>query len=126
MTSIPASEARKATVKLPWPHKHLSPNARVHWSKKAKEARRARHDAAACALEAGIRHIEAGRLLVKLIFCPPDRRHRDLDNMLASAKSLMDGIADVTGVDDSRWAISLYRDDPVKGGAIRVEVEALA
>jgi crossover junction endodeoxyribonuclease RusA len=43
--------------------------------------------------------------------------------MLAATKAGLDGIADVIGVDDHRWAISLRRGDPVKGGAVVVEIE---
>ena len=33
----------------------------------------------------------------------PDRRHRDLDNLLAASKPIIDGMAQALGVDDSRF-----------------------
>lgn len=125
MVATTQGPTTKVTVNLPWPHKDLSPNARGHWAKKAKAKKKARHDAAACALEAGVRHISGNSLLVKVVFCPPDNRHRDLDNMLASLKAGLDGIADVVGIDDRFWALSMYRSDAVKGGVARVEIQPL-
>ncbi|MDC0657068.1 hypothetical protein N6L27_03565 [Leisingera sp. SS27] len=59
---------------------------------------------------------------VAIRFCPPDERRRDLDNMLASLKSGLDGVADATGQDDSEWSLSLERGEPEKGGAVYVEI----
>lgn len=56
-------------------------------------------------------------------FLPPDRRRRDMDNLLASCKGLLDGIADALGVDDSRFAITLaLTSEPVKFGGVRVTI----
>lgn len=108
------------TITLPWPPRALSPNGRSHWRAKAKAAKQARRDACILTLVAGARALPWQSMQVELIFCPPDRRARDLDNMLASAKSLLDGVADATGVDDSRWSLTLTRGQPTKGGAIIV------
>ena len=43
--------------------------------------------------------------------------------MLASLKSSFDGIADVIGVDDSKWDIAIQRAEPVRGGNVRIEIE---
>lgn len=110
--------AQHITVELPWPIRALSPNGRSHWRVRAKAAKQARRDACILCQAAGIRALSWQSMQVELIFCPPDRRPRDLDNMLASAKSLLDGVADATGVDDSRWGLSLTRGQPTKGGAI--------
>lgn len=115
-------------VVLPWPPRGLSPNARQHWAAlaKAKKAFRSR-----CALEArlqGVPRIANGaqaHALIALTFRPPDRRARDLDNVLASLKSGLDGLVDVLGVDDARWALSIQWGAPVKGGAVRVGVEVM-
>lgn len=106
------------SVELPWPPSSLSPNARGHWSVKAKAAAKARRDAAIACKAAGVRKLPWDAMQVELIFCPPDSRRRDTDNMLASAKSLLDGVADATGVDDSLWKLILTRGQPTKGGAI--------
>lgn len=60
---------------------------------------------------------------VSITFCPPDRRRRDLDNMLAACKPLLDGIADATGVDDHLWSLTIRRGDPVNGGEVRIHLE---
>jgi Holliday junction resolvase RusA-like endonuclease len=57
-------------------------------------------------------------------FHPPDRRRRDLDNLLASCKPMIDGIADTIGRDDSTWQIELRKAEIRKGGAVRIELEA--
>lgn len=62
-------------------------------------------------------------LKVTAVFFPPDNRRRDVDGMLSSIKSYLDGISDVIGVDDSKWQIALRREEPRKGGLVRVELE---
>lgn len=47
------------------------------------------------------------------------RRAYDLDNALARMKAGLDGLADVLGVDDSRWSLSIARADAV-GGYVQV------
>ena len=106
-------------VILPWPPKELSPNARQHWAKlaRAKKAYRL-----ACAWQAkaqGAGRIEADKLHLSLTFYPPTRRAYDLDNALARMKAGLDGLADVLGVDDSRWSLSVARADSV-GGYVQV------
>lgn len=98
-------------IVLPWPPRALSPNARVHWSKKHRAAKTQKRDAALLAQAAGYGRIdwpEAGRLCVWVTGYPADRRRRDADNMLASIKHALDGIADVMGVDDSRFVPKPY------------------
>jgi crossover junction endodeoxyribonuclease RusA len=52
---------------------------------------------------------------------PPNRRAHDLDNCLARMKSGLDGLADVLGVDDKHWTLTISKADTV-GGMVRVEV----
>jgi crossover junction endodeoxyribonuclease RusA len=110
-------------LSLPWPPSTLSPNARPkHWSILARAKRRYR---AACALSAqaqGARRMVADSISVRLQFAPPDKRHRDWDNMVASVKAGLDGLVDVLGVDDSRWRVSFEVGAPQRGGAVKVEV----
>jgi crossover junction endodeoxyribonuclease RusA len=110
-------------VLLPWPPSALSPNARHgHWASLAR-ARRAYR--AACAWQAkaqGVGSLPAdARPLVSITFVPPDRRARDRDNMLASIKAGLDGLADVLRCDDSRWRLRIEV-APEVGGFVRVEV----
>lgn len=63
---------------------------------------------------------EEGGIALRFDFHPPDKRRRDLDNMLASIKAGVDGIADALGVDDQRFGFWLSREAPIKGGKIVV------
>lgn len=112
-------------VILPWPPSALSPNTRhAHWSGLAKAKRAYR---AACHVEAMAAGWRKGvfaaddRLHVRLTFVPPDRRRRDLDNLIAAMKSGLDGLADALGVDDNRWTLTCAVDGSI-GGMVRVEV----
>lgn len=116
------------SISLPWPPREMHPNSRVHWSKRAKAAKQCRLTAGWCAKQAGIRYGDPdipATLRVTAVFSPPDNRRRDLDGMLSSAKAFLDGIADVIGIDDSKWEIALRREAPVKGGSVRIELEAV-
>lgn len=113
------------TITLPWPPRELSPNARhAHWSQLSRAKARYR---AACALSAkrqGAARIDPGLMLVSLEFAPPDRRARDLDNLIASMKSGLDGLADVLEVDDRLWQLSARINRDSYGiGLVRVTVE---
>lgn len=111
-------------IELPWPNKGLSPNARLHWAAKSRLAKKAKADAYALALAAArSQPVEpAGYVKVAIEFCPPDRRGRDLDNMLSSLKWALDGIAQALGVNDKRFAISMHVAEPCKGGKVVVHV----
>ena len=109
-------------VTLPWPPSALSPNTRGHWSKLAKAKKQYREACAWTAKAHGLGKIEAEKVHVTLEFYPPDKRHRDLDNMLASAKALIDGLADVIGVDDSKWSLTIKKAETI-GGMVKVSIE---
>jgi len=114
----------RATIKLPWPNRVLHPNERKHWAVKAKAAKKARQDGAAAAQIAGVRHIEADGLIVRVTAFPPNKHARDDDGIMTNLKSYFDGIADVVGIDDSKWRMGeMERGEPVKHGAVHVEVE---
>ncbi|MCC6851038.1 MAG: endonuclease [Rubrivivax sp.] len=111
------------TITLPWPPRSLSPNSRHgHWATLARAKRSYR---AACARSArlqGVGATHAEQIALSLVFVPPDRRARDLDNCIASMKSGLDGLADVICVDDSRWTLTAMLDREQIGGFVRVEV----
>jgi crossover junction endodeoxyribonuclease RusA len=111
-------------IDLPFPPRDVHPNARVHWSRKARATKAVRE--AAQWLSCSYGPIEADSLNVTLTFYPPDNRRRDLDGMLSASKALIDGVADSLEVDDSKWAITLRRGDVVKGGNVRFEIEVPA
>lgn len=114
----PTEDHIHAAIPLPWPRPGLSPNARAHWAERAKLVRGARDLAWCLALASGARNLGWPAALVRIEFRPPDRRRRDLDNMLAAIKPYLDGIADATGIDDSRWALTIERGEPVEHGAV--------
>lgn len=113
------------SVDLPWPSRMLHPNARVHWARKAKATKAAKLAAGIAARKAQIPRIDAEALKVTAIFSPPDNRARDIDGMLSSIKAYLDGISAVVGIDDSKFNIELCRGLPVKGGNVRLILEAL-
>lgn len=128
MTSLTRQEARAAVrVVLDWPHKHLSPNARVNWRAKHRAVSSARHKAGWATVDAVPRGMFAGCEIVRVrtTFLPPDRRQRDEDNLRASCKAIYDGIADGIGVDDKHFRHApVAIGEPVKGGLVIVELSA--
>lgn len=107
-------------IRLPWPPAKLSPNNRTS-HRYATDSRNAYKTAAFyAAKEAGAKVPEGAHLAIQ--FYPPDKRKRDLDNMLASIKSGLDGIAMAAGVDDYGWSLSIQRGPKVEGGAVLVHV----
>ncbi len=94
---------------LPWPPKELSPNARQHWSALSRAKKAYRAACAWTAKEQGAGPITAERLHLTITFVPPNRRAHDLDNCLARMKSGLDGLADVLGVDDKHWTLTMQQ-----------------
>lgn len=111
-------------ITLPWPPKQLSPNARTHWANKARITKKYRAD---CYLltKAGSLTMPAERAVLWLTFCPPDRRRRDDDNLIAAFKAGRDGLAEALGIDDSALSLLVQIGEPTKGGAVRVALIAL-
>lgn len=116
----------RLTINLPWPHRGLHPNARLHWAVKARHTKKARADAAWLAKAAGASNLKAGTLDVTATFLPPDARRRDTDGMFSSIKAYLDGLADATGIDDSHFNLSIRRGDIVRNGLVRLEIEPRA
>jgi crossover junction endodeoxyribonuclease RusA len=95
----------------------LNPNARPHWRAKAACAKVYRTQAWYLTKAA---HIESNALTVGIVFRPPDKRRRDLDNCLASFKAALDGIADALGVNDNQFKLTVQMGQPIKGGIVEV------
>jgi crossover junction endodeoxyribonuclease RusA len=93
---------------------------------KARKAKSAKLSAWSLAYEAGVRRQDKTPRTLTFTFHPPSRRRTDLDNVIASCKSLIDGISCALGVDDSQLAMRFPErlSEPVKGGCIVVEVTA--
>jgi len=82
-----------------------------------------RRDCGLIAKLSGLGKINADALDVKVTFFPPDKRRRDLDNMLASLKSGLDGVSDVVGIDDSKWTLSVSKAATIeRNGMVKLEL----
>lgn len=118
-------------IELPWPDRALSPNARLHPLAKARAFKAAK--ARAYVLTKGALHgdmpklRDGSRMNLRLVVYPASRRRRDEDNLLASCKALLDGIAAAIGIDDSLFH---FREqdwrEPTKPGRLSVILDWVA
>lgn len=65
---------------------------------------------------------DTGEIMLTVSFNPPDKRRRDLDGMFSNVKAGLDGIADVLAADDYRFAFTIRRAEPIKGGAVTIQI----
>ena len=108
---------------LPWPPKELSPNARVHWSKRAKFAKLYRQTCMVITRGTGEKVDWEGDIHLFIDFYPPDRRRYDDDNLSSRLNAGRDGIADALGVDDRRFRAHPYLQEEVRpGGQVVVKL----
>ena len=120
-----------AHVLLPWPPKPLWQNRRCHWSQKALAVAQARKGALYASIEAGLRHMPTGdgwTHHLSFDFCPPDRRKRDLQNLPATQKAYIDGIADALGIDDGNFKVKWpeeFGTVSYNGGSVLVVIRAV-
>lgn len=117
-------------VTLPFPAPALMPNraSGKHWT----ATRDAKNDATMTAYTLTYRAVQqhtgkwfplTGLVPLKLTFAMPDKRGRDLDNLLAASKHAIDGIATALTINDKQFSpITIVRGEVVKGGAVLVEV----
>ena len=127
--TLGAQKLSTFSFEVPWPAKELSPNFRGHWSLVAKVKKAYRTKCRSLGLANGLGTVakDTQKVKVHLDFFPPDRRARDWDNLLASMKSGLDGLADAMGVDDSKWRPTFdVSDDPVKDGVVLVSFEVVS
>lgn len=108
---------------FPYPPKELNPNSRLHWAKLAAAKKTYRQVCWAIAKESGIKPID-GPIAVHLTFYPPDKRHRDQDNMIASMKAGLDGLADAMQINDRKFKISFDVSDDV-GSTVKIQITKL-
>lgn len=110
------------TIYLPWPptlnNYYRNNQGRTHISPKGRAYRRAVVEAAA---EQAVKPV-AGRLAVHIEAFPPDRRVRDLDNLL---KATLDALAKagVYGDDGMIDRLLIERLGTEPGGLLRVTIE---
>lgn len=114
-------KCERKEIILPWPPSILSPNSRAHWRPKAAAAKAYRKECWYMARDSGGVIDWEGPAHLWLTFYPPDRRHRDDDNMVAAFKSGRDGLADAFGIDDKRFKTHPFVSDQI-GGMIKVVI----
>lgn len=109
-------------IELPWPPKEVSPNQRLHWTKVA-EAKRVYRTACHLITRPKCKTRLAGRHHITLTFFPPnDWRQRDLDNLLASMKAGLDGVADALGINDREFDPVTISMAETKGPHVRLTI----
>jgi len=112
-------------IELPYPDKELSPNARCHWSVKARVAKQAKADAYLATLAVWGHKTYSGAYPIRyrILAYPPSHRRRDDDNLIASTKNVRDSIASVMGVDDSLFHCDgVAWQESVKNGKIIIDI----
>lgn len=115
----------KFQVTLPFPKKELSPNARLHFMALAKEKRKYREACFWTAKTAGhVKFPGDENLKLTMTFYPPNRRKRDRDNLIASMKSGLDGVADALQVNDCRFDPLVVSMSNETRNCVVVEIEA--
>ena len=131
------TEGVEMIVTLPFPDARLNPNRANgrHWAGTANIKKIARNEAAWLTKQAmrewafdsaALRAMQAGGSIPLMVtFSQPDRRYRDRDNLLASIKSSLDGVAGALGVNDSQFdPVTIRREYGTKPGATIIKVGA--
>lgn len=113
-------------IELPFPNARLNPNRANGRAWQARNgAKREAHETAYFLAQQAIAVTNHAPYMTRLEleFCPPDARRRDLDNLLASMKPSIDGIAAALGIDDVIFrSIVLRRGDVCGGGKVIVRI----
>jgi len=115
-------------IVLPWPDSRLMPNRKNgrHWGATAEAKVRSRTDGLYQAMYAlkGNQFKPGDRIPTRITFVAPNKRKRDLDNLLGAMKHALDGIAMYLEVDDSRFRPLILDDglDKEKKGFVLVEL----
>lgn len=117
----------RLTIILPWPDMSLMPNRKngKHWGSTQAAKVRARQDGYLAAKAVCTNAVNLpDRIPLSIDFIAPDRRARDIDNMLACIKPQIDGIAQALGIDDKRFRPITINDglDAQKRGFVKVEI----
>lgn len=107
---------------LPWPDPILNPNKHVHWTKKHRAKVDGRETAFYIALEKGVKLDPEKKYRVDMVYCPPDHRKRDFDNLGRAMKSAMDGMCRGLGIDDSQLRPLPDWGPVVEGGKVEITI----
>ena len=115
----------KTVLVLPFPDPVLMPNESQgkHWAVTRPARNKAKSAAFYLTTQAGWQGRDVSGCL-KITFYCPDRRKRDLDNLVHAMKPALDGVAQAIGMDDSNFkpqlSDSLVADSKAEA---RVELE---
>ena len=109
-------------IELPFPNGKLSPNRAkgVHWVA-THHLKKYEFSNAYTLTKQAMNCETMNGVGLTITYHEPDRRNRDLDNMLAASKSAIDGMASALGVNDKNFnPITIIRGEVVKGGLMVV------
>ena len=113
------------TLSLSWPVES-SLNSRIHWAKRAEINSANVLEGMTSARQAYNDRLPPGQYSATLTFYPPDKRKRDLDNMLARMKKHLDGACFSWAMDDSAIRrITLEWGAVEKPGRVVVTIERM-
>lgn len=113
------------TLIIPFPDASLFPNRANgrHWSTRqnAKQAARTYANFKSLGCSIGDTCIDHS---VRIIVAPPDKRHRDVDGILAALKPTLDGLADGLQINDWHFnPIEIRRVEPIENGSVTIIVD---
>ena len=74
------------------PPRELSPNSRLHWSRKVQPKQQVQGDLIALMVEQGWSMKPLHKADIHVRFGLPDKRRRDMDNLIASSKAMLDAL----------------------------------
>lgn len=90
-------------LQIPWPPRELSPNDMSHRMVKWRKSRLYKHDCFLATRALG--KTAKDTVTIDIVFHPPTDRRRDQDNLIASLKYGLDGVAKGLDLDDSQFVI---------------------
>lgn len=108
----------------PWPPKELNPNSRLFWRAKNPVKRAYRDQGYYGTKVVTLTEAQQDEPIACLItYHPPDKRHRDIDNLLAACKPLIDGMSDRLGINDRNIRpVTIDFGDVEQGGRVDIEL----
>ena len=115
-------------IVLGWPPSDLSPNKRLHWAKLATAKKQYRKDCLSVTKEQlkkykGVYEKIPEKLVLEMLFIPPDKRSYDRDNLVARMKAGIDGLSDALRINDKRFnTVISTMDTTTLGGYVRIRI----
>lgn len=113
-------------IDLPYPPPELLPNKSrtKHWGKNSGVAAKYKEDCRNACRDSGAQHDWCPDipLMVKLTYHRHDKRHVDLDNLLAATKAGIDAVSDYIDLDDKHFEYTIRRGEVRKPSIVRVEI----